>query len=132
MCFGSFLSDYFCLMSSAAVIAQLGERKTEDLKVSGSIPDCGKPFAPVTLFVDLSCGPLRSLFVLTTNIKYRHEDEALKYCREAKLLCACLFLGSAEKLSRAPKNPRYFYKKGNYRCNRYSKGLLAPRSQEPL
>ena len=24
-----------------AVIAQLGERKTEDLKVSGSIPDCG-------------------------------------------------------------------------------------------
>ena len=29
-------------MSSTAVIAQLGERKTEDLKVSGSIPDCGK------------------------------------------------------------------------------------------
>jgi hypothetical protein len=27
--------------SRAAVIAQLGERKTEDLKVSGSIPDCG-------------------------------------------------------------------------------------------
>ena len=26
---------------STAVIAQLGERKTEDLKVSGSIPDCG-------------------------------------------------------------------------------------------
>ena len=31
----------------AAVIAQLGERKTEDLKVSGSIPDCGKPFVLV-------------------------------------------------------------------------------------
>ena len=31
-------------MSSAAVIAQLGERKTEDLKVSGSIPDCGTHF----------------------------------------------------------------------------------------
>ena len=28
-----------------AVIAQLGERKTEDLKVSGSIPDCGSRFA---------------------------------------------------------------------------------------
>ena len=27
-----------------AVIAQLGERKTEDLKVSGSIPDCGTTF----------------------------------------------------------------------------------------
>ena len=30
---------YFLM--STAVIAQLGERKTEDLKVSGSIPDCG-------------------------------------------------------------------------------------------
>ena len=29
---------------STAVIAQLGERKTEDLKVSGSIPDCGSCF----------------------------------------------------------------------------------------
>jgi hypothetical protein len=28
-----------------AVIAQLGERKTEDLKVSGSIPDDGNYFA---------------------------------------------------------------------------------------
>ena len=28
-------------VQNAAVIAQLGERKTEDLKVSGSIPDCG-------------------------------------------------------------------------------------------
>ena len=31
-------------MESTAVIAQLGERKTEDLKVSGSIPDCGNDF----------------------------------------------------------------------------------------
>ena len=30
-----------CGEQSTAVIAQLGERKTEDLKVSGSIPDCG-------------------------------------------------------------------------------------------
>ena len=30
--------------SRTAVIAQLGERKTEDLKVSGSIPDCGSRF----------------------------------------------------------------------------------------
>ena len=30
--------------SNTAVIAQLGERKTEDLKVSGSIPDCGSSF----------------------------------------------------------------------------------------
>ena len=51
MCFGSFLSDYFCLMSSAAVIAQLGERKTEDLKVSGSIPDCGKLFIRRQIFL---------------------------------------------------------------------------------
>ena len=29
---------------NTAVIAQLGERKTEDLKVSGSIPDCGSHF----------------------------------------------------------------------------------------
>ena len=29
------------LSTGTAVIAQLGERKTEDLKVSGSIPDCG-------------------------------------------------------------------------------------------
>jgi hypothetical protein len=34
-----------------AVIAQLGERKTEDLKVSGSIPDDGNSFASV----DVSC-----------------------------------------------------------------------------
>ena len=33
----------FCLFFTA-VIAQLGERKTEDLKVSGSIPDCGRTF----------------------------------------------------------------------------------------
>ena len=32
--------------SLPAVIAQLGERKTEDLKVSGSIPDCGTFFLP--------------------------------------------------------------------------------------
>lgn len=31
-------------MWNTAVIAQLGERKTEDLKVSGSIPDCGSRF----------------------------------------------------------------------------------------
>ena len=31
--------------ADTAVIAQLGERKTEDLKVSGSIPDCGTRFA---------------------------------------------------------------------------------------
>jgi hypothetical protein len=34
----------FLTFLSPAVIAQLGERKTEDLKVSGSIPDCGKLF----------------------------------------------------------------------------------------
>jgi hypothetical protein len=50
MCFGSYLADYFGVISSAAVIAQLGERKTEDLKVSGSIPDCGKVFYPETNF----------------------------------------------------------------------------------
>jgi hypothetical protein len=44
------MSDHFiylsvlALSSSAAVIAQLGERKTEDLKVSGSIPDDGNVF----------------------------------------------------------------------------------------
>ena len=32
------------LLEGTAVIAQLGERKTEDLKVSGSIPDCGSTF----------------------------------------------------------------------------------------
>ena len=31
-------------LQNTAVIAQLGERKTEDLKVSGSIPDCGSCF----------------------------------------------------------------------------------------
>jgi hypothetical protein len=36
--------------SLPAVIAQLGERKTEDLKVSGSIPDCGKHFVGIHLF----------------------------------------------------------------------------------
>ena len=34
---------HFCIFNTA-VIAQLGERKTEDLKVSGSIPDCGSRF----------------------------------------------------------------------------------------
>ena len=37
------------LSIGTAVIAQLGERKTEDLKVSGSIPDCGM-FLPKTSF----------------------------------------------------------------------------------
>ena len=35
---------------STAVIAQLGERKTEDLKVSGSIPDCGSCFDRSTFY----------------------------------------------------------------------------------
>ena len=34
----------------SAVIAQLGERKTEDLKVSGSIPDCGSCFDKSTFY----------------------------------------------------------------------------------
>ena len=38
----------FC-QNDTAVIAQLGERKTEDLKVSGSIPDCGISFASDSL-----------------------------------------------------------------------------------
>jgi hypothetical protein len=38
------VSGYFPTFLTPAVIAQLGERKTEDLKVSGSIPDCGKLF----------------------------------------------------------------------------------------
>ena len=37
---------YYFLLYPTAVIAQLGERKTEDLKVSGSIPDCGNLFIP--------------------------------------------------------------------------------------
>ena len=46
---------YALLMTSilhmgTAVIAQLGERKTEDLKVSGSIPDCGTFFAEDIFF----------------------------------------------------------------------------------
>ena len=32
------------MLTCTAVIAQLGELKTEDLKVSGSIPDCGTTF----------------------------------------------------------------------------------------
>ena len=32
----------FCKKRSAAAIAQLGERQTEDLKVPGSIPGLGK------------------------------------------------------------------------------------------
>ena len=38
------------LSIGTAVIAQLGERKTEDLKVSGSIPDCGTLFAEDIFF----------------------------------------------------------------------------------
>ena len=38
----------------SAVIAQLGERKTEDLKVSGSIPDCGKFFLFVPLLREIN------------------------------------------------------------------------------
>ena len=44
----SFIEHIVSIMLSfrlfTAVIAQLGERKTEDLKVSGSIPDCGNFF----------------------------------------------------------------------------------------
>ena len=36
---GECITPFFAILT--AVIAQLGERKTEDLKVSGSIPDCG-------------------------------------------------------------------------------------------
>ena len=32
-------------IGNTAAIAQLGERQTEDLKVPGSIPGLGKPFA---------------------------------------------------------------------------------------
>ena len=39
---------YAILLGVTAVIAQLGERKTEDLKVSGSIPDCGNRFDKIT------------------------------------------------------------------------------------
>ena len=35
-----FISDFIC-----AVIAQLGERQTEDLKVLGSIPSRGSSFS---------------------------------------------------------------------------------------
>ena len=42
-CYLQYLLCNFCHRCTA-VIAQLGERKTEDLKVSGSIPDCGSPF----------------------------------------------------------------------------------------
>ena len=38
------LPIYLIYLNARAVIAQLGERKTEDLKVSGSIPDCGSFF----------------------------------------------------------------------------------------
>ena len=34
-----------------AAVAQLGERETEDLKVTGSIPVRGTLFTPITLFL---------------------------------------------------------------------------------
>ena len=47
-----FIRYRFCYFGrvDTAVIAQLGERKTEDLKVSGSIPDCGNRFDKSTFY----------------------------------------------------------------------------------
>ena len=65
----------YILPICTAVIAQLGERKTEDLKVSGSIPDCGIGFAS---------GPLRDTDV--TYIAMKKWEIELTYFNQRKLI----------------------------------------------
>ena len=100
-----------------AVIAQLGERKTEDLKVSGSIPDCGNAFVSqinvfcpslrnrtLTLCTDalhilsrynseLACSTIKQLKVEEPNEHYEIIIEMLNSCLDRYLHWVMVELG---------------------------------------
>ena len=67
-----YVSEQFKRKSSPAVIAQLGERKTEDLKVSGSIPDCGKLFWQEHFFAHNSTKQVQEMFMRMSTILVIH------------------------------------------------------------
>ena len=64
-----YVSEQFSRKSSPAVIAQLGERKTEDLKVSGSIPDCGNLFSREQFFAHNSTKQVQEMVMRMSTIR---------------------------------------------------------------